>query len=150
MITGPWTSTRVTLPRSKLPLDPTISLHCQWVGLTLYLFSMVISALYFKMKQIAHLHSSTMFLFWGPAPTIKGWTAIVENPGIQRFVGTDVNRILHCFKHARAMISGKKLFLGVPELTVVGHRYTFEGRIPDTENVDKILNWPPCENASEV
>ena len=81
------------------------------------------------------------------------YETLPSNPGIRRFVWehfVDVNRILHRFKHAGATISGKKLFLGVPELTIVGHRCTFLGRIPDSSQVDKIVNWPPCENVSEV
>jgi hypothetical protein len=84
----------------------------------------------------------------------NGWyETIPKNPGIWIFVWehfVDVNRILHCFKHAGATISGKKLFLGVPELTIVGHRCTLEGCIPDGSKVDKIINWPPCETVSDV
>jgi hypothetical protein len=81
------------------------------------------------------------------------YETIADNPGIRRFVWehfVDVNRILHRFKHAGATISGKKLFLGVSELTVVGHRCTPEGRVPDGSKVDKIVNWPPCETVSDV
>ena len=62
----------------------------------------------------------------------------------------DVNCILHQFKHSGATISGKKLFLGVPELTVVGHCYTLVGHVPDESKVNKIVNWPPCETVSDV
>ena len=36
------------------------------------------------------------------------------------------------------------------EITVVGHICTPEGRVPDPSRVDKIVNWGPCKDLSEV
>lgn len=78
---------------------------------------------------------------------------IPGNPGIRRFIWehvVDVNRIMHRIGHAGGTISGKKLFIAVPEVTIVGHRCTYDGRVPEEGKVDKIRNWPRCDNVSEV
>src|SRR3981189_3153060 len=46
--------------------------------------------------------------------------------------------------------SGPKLFVCVPELIVLGHRCTFEGRLPDESKVAAIQKWGPCNSLSEV
>ena len=82
-----------------------------------------------------------------------GYEVLRENPGVRRFVWehlSDVNRILHCLKHAGATIAAKKLFLGKPEIIVVGQRATYEGRVPDKSNIIKIQTWLPCKNVTEV
>jgi transposase InsO family protein len=82
-----------------------------------------------------------------------GYETIPENPGIRRFVWehfTDVNRILHRFKHAGLTVSAKKLFFGVPAVIIVGHKCTYEGRLPEDTQVEKIKNWPRPTNVSEV
>lgn len=48
------------------------------------------------------------------------------------------------------MFSGKKSLLCACEIAVVGHDCTPEGHIPDPMNVDKVANWGPCANLSEV
>jgi hypothetical protein len=78
---------------------------------------------------------------------------IKENPGIRRFVWehlVDVNRILHRFKHAGITISAKKLFIGVPSVIIVGHKCTYEGRVPEEGRIEKIQNWPRPTNVTEV
>jgi len=81
------------------------------------------------------------------------YETISANPGIRRFVWehcVDANRILHWLRHAGATVSASKLFLCVPEVLVVGHLCTYEGRIPDSSKVSKISNWPPCSTKTEV
>ncbi|KZT31267.1 hypothetical protein SISSUDRAFT_995348, partial [Sistotremastrum suecicum HHB10207 ss-3] len=67
------------------------------------------------------------------------------NSGIRRFIYehlTDVNRILHRLAHAGATVSAKKLFICVPEVTILGHTCNFYGRKADNSHVSKIVNWP--------
>jgi hypothetical protein len=81
------------------------------------------------------------------------YETIPGNPGIRRFIWEhfiDVNRILHRLAHAGVTISAKKLFLGVPSVTIVGHKCTYGGRIPEDSRVDKIRNWPRPTNLTEV
>jgi transposase InsO family protein len=81
------------------------------------------------------------------------YETIPGNPGIRRFVWEhflDVNRILHRLAHAGVTVSAKKLFLGVPSVTIVGHKCTYEGRIPEDDRVAKIKNWPRPTNLTEV
>ena len=47
-------------------------------------------------------------------------------------------------------ISAKKLSLCVPEVTILGHRCTQDGQIPDDAHVQKVLKWPDCSNLTEV
>jgi hypothetical protein len=75
------------------------------------------------------------------------------NPRIRRFIWEhclDTNRVLHRLKHAGATVSASKLFICVPEVTVVGQRCTYNGRLPDDSKVSKITHWPPCASKSEV
>jgi hypothetical protein len=43
-----------------------------------------------------------------------------------------------------------KLFLCVPEIFVLGHRCTPEGRLPNELRVSAIWKWGPCQSLSEV
>ncbi|KAF8577301.1 hypothetical protein K439DRAFT_1314560, partial [Ramaria rubella] len=82
-----------------------------------------------------------------------GYEVIPENPGIRKFMWehlNDVNRVFHHMKHAGGTFSGHKLFLGVPEVNIVGHTCNYEGHIPDHSRVSKIKNWPLCQDVSEV
>ena len=53
-------------------------------------------------------------------------------------------------KYCGGTFSGYKSTLCAPEITVLGHRCTYEGRLPDTKRVDAIVNWGPCANLSDV
>jgi len=73
----------------------------------------------------------------GDAETLK------ENPGIQRFIwehAVDVNRVMHRIKQSGATFSTKKLQICLPEVLIVGMKYTPNGRLPDNLKVEKILN----------
>src|ERR1700677_3715939 len=61
-----------------------------------------------------------------------------------------MNRIVQCMKYCGKSFSGPKLFLCVPEIIVLGHRCTYEGRLPDESCVVAIRKWGPCGNLSEV
>ncbi|KAF9538174.1 hypothetical protein CPC08DRAFT_613674, partial [Agrocybe pediades] len=78
---------------------------------------------------------------------------IPENPGIRRFVWEHfqgLNRVIQRIKYAGGTFSGFKSVLCAPEITVLGHRCTYEGRLPDTKRVAVIVNWGPCQTVSDI
>jgi len=78
---------------------------------------------------------------------------IPENLGIRRFVWEhfqDLNRIVQRMKYSGGTFSGTKTTLCAAEITVLGHRCTFNGRLPDDSRVAKIINWGPCKDLSDV
>lgn len=82
-----------------------------------------------------------------------GYETIPENSGIRRFIWEhlyNVNRVLQRVKAYGGTFNGKKSFLCVPEITVVGHKCTYEGRVPDESKVQKIRDWPNCVSVTEV
>jgi hypothetical protein len=78
---------------------------------------------------------------------------IPENPGIRRFVWEhfqDLNQIVQRMKYSRGTFSRMKTTLCAAKITVLGHRCTFNGRLPDDSRVAKIINWGPCKDFSDV
>ena len=78
---------------------------------------------------------------------------IPENNGIRRFVWEhfqDLNRVVQRMKYSGGTFSGYKSFLCAHEITVLGHRCTINGRLPDQSRVDKVINWGPCKDLSDV
>jgi hypothetical protein len=76
-----------------------------------------------------------------------------ENPGIRRFIwehAQDVHRIMHRIKEAGATFSASKIQLCLPEALILGQRCTPEGRLPDDDKVEKILNWPDLTTPKEA
>src|SRR5271156_3382167 len=93
----------------------------------------------------------------GPASRYQGedgtYETIPENSGIRRFVWEHfqgVNRVVQRMKYCGGTFSGPKTILCAEEITVVGHRCTYEGRLPETDRVGVIKRWAPCKNVSEV
>lgn len=85
--------------------------------------------------------------------TTNSFETIPENKGIRKFVWehlNNVNRIIQCIKHAGGTFSALKSHLCVPEALVVRHLCTYERRLPDTARIQKITDWPPCQNLTEV
>ena len=81
------------------------------------------------------------------------YKVIAANLGIRQFIWEhvhDVNRVLQHVKKARGTFSGWKMDLCVPEVVAVGHKYTYEGRYPEVQKVQKILDWPDCTSLTEV
>jgi transposase InsO family protein len=81
------------------------------------------------------------------------YETIPENPGIRRFVwehAVVVNRVLHRLAHAGATISPRKSQVARPEITLVGQRVTYEGRLPDNSRVSKIIKWPIPKNTTHI
>jgi hypothetical protein len=75
------------------------------------------------------------------------------NPGIRRFIWEHlivVNWILQCLQNVGATVSAKKFMLAAPDAVIVGHKCTFEGRIPHEAKVQKIQDWPECTSVMHV
>jgi RNase H-like domain found in reverse transcriptase len=75
------------------------------------------------------------------------------NPGIRWFVWEHFqnhNRVVQRMKYCGGTFSGPKTTLCAEEITVVGHRCTPEGRLPETDRVGVILRWPACPNVSDL
>jgi hypothetical protein len=78
---------------------------------------------------------------------------IPENSGIRRFVWEHfqgLNRIVQRMKYSGGTFSGFKSILCAREITVLGHRCTPEGRLPDVTQIDKISNWGRLRDLSDV
>ena len=61
-----------------------------------------------------------------------------------------LNRVVQRVKYCGGTFSGPKLVLCAEEIIAVGHRCTPQGRLPDPKYVDKITNWGPCKDLSDV
>jgi hypothetical protein len=53
-------------------------------------------------------------------------------------------------KYCGGTFSSYKAMLCASEITVVSHRCTYEGWLLDKLWIEKVLNWGPCKNVSEV
>ncbi|GJE97287.1 polyprotein [Phanerochaete sordida] len=76
-----------------------------------------------------------------------------ENPGIRRFIwehANDVHRIVHRVGHAGGTFAPSKVQLAQEKALIIGHLCTPEGRVPDTQRIDKVLNWPPLKSTKDV
>ena len=76
-----------------------------------------------------------------------------DNSGIRRFIWEyfqGLNRVVQRMKYCHGTFSGYKATLCAEEITVVGHRCTINGRLPDETRVAKVVNWGPCSDLSDV
>jgi len=81
------------------------------------------------------------------------YETIPENAGIRRFVWEHfqgLNRVVEHMKYSGGTFSGYKSALCTREITVLGHRCTPEGRLPDLTKVDKVANWGELFNLTDV
>src|ERR1700742_783028 len=81
------------------------------------------------------------------------YETIPENPGIRRFVWehlTNVCRVLQRMAYCGGTFSGTKSVLCAEEITVVGHRCTYEGRKPEINRVGVITRWGPCKDIHDI
>ena len=81
------------------------------------------------------------------------YEVIDENPGIRKFVWEhfpNLNRVVQRMKYCGGTFSGPKTVLCAAEITVVGHRCTIDGRLPEIDRVGVISRWPPCTNTTDV
>jgi len=93
-----------------------------------------------------------------PVPHAQGedgvWYEVIkENSGIRRFVWehmNNVNRVIQRIKKSGGTFSGWKMDICAPSIVAVGHKCTYEGRLPEDPKVKKIINWPACETLTEV
>ena len=53
-------------------------------------------------------------------------------------------------KYCSGTFSGPKTVLCAEEITVISHRCTLQGRLPDPSCIDKITSWGPCRDLSEM
>ncbi|KAI0054531.1 hypothetical protein BV25DRAFT_1771307, partial [Artomyces pyxidatus] len=82
-----------------------------------------------------------------------GYETHPENPGVRRFIFEhfeNLNRVVQRMKYSGGTFSGFKSLLVAEEIIVVGHRCTYQGRLPDESRIEKILNWGPCKDISDV
>jgi hypothetical protein len=66
---------------------------------------------------------------------------IPKNPGIRRFVWEhfqNMNRVVQHMKYCGGTFSGPKTILCAAEITVVGHKCMYDGRLPETDRVGVI------------
>jgi hypothetical protein len=78
---------------------------------------------------------------------------ILDNPSIRCFVWEHfqgLNRVVQWTKYCGGTYSGVKIVLCTEEITVVGHRCTPHGHLPDPSRINKIIKWGPCRDLSEV
>ena len=83
----------------------------------------------------------------------RTYETIPENTGIRHFVWEhfqNLNRVVQQMKYCRGTFSRPKTTLCAAEITVVGHRCTYDGRLPETDCVGVIKQWLACNNVSEV
>lgn len=93
----------------------------------------------------------------GPAtiyPDAEGNPEVLqENPGIRRFIwehAQDVHRIMHRVGHAGGTFAPNKAQLAREDVVIVGQRCTPEGRLPEPNKIEKIINWPPLKTIRDV
>ena len=80
-------------------------------------------------------------------------STLKENPGIRKFIwehAVDVHRIIHRVSHAGGTFSPTKVQLARQQALIVGHKCTPDGRLPDDQKIEKILNWPTLTTVKEV
>jgi hypothetical protein len=78
---------------------------------------------------------------------------IPDNPGICRFIWEHcivINCILQRLENVGVTVSASKFILAAPTATIVGHKCTFEGRVPEESKVQKIRDWPEPTNHTQV
>jgi hypothetical protein len=78
---------------------------------------------------------------------------IPDNPGIRRFIWEHfqgLNCVVQQTKYCSGTYSEVKMVLCVEEITIIGHRCTPHGCLPDPSHIDKIVKWGPCRDLSEV
>src|SRR5437016_13855014 len=78
---------------------------------------------------------------------------IPENPGIRQFVWEhfqNLNRVVQRMKYCGGTFSGYKTILCAEEITVVGHRCTMKGRMPETDRIGVIERYGALNTQTDV
>ena len=76
-----------------------------------------------------------------------------QNPGIRQYIWEhlkDVHRILHRIGESGGTVSGKKMQLCLPEVEIVGHKCSAQGREPIDTRTKKVTQWPRPMNLKQV
>lgn len=74
-------------------------------------------------------------------------------PGIRRFVMEHISNLDHVladYERAGATVAGLKSSWCKPGIKIVGFVCTEEGRFPDAQKVEKLVQWPACSTLTEV
>jgi hypothetical protein len=61
-----------------------------------------------------------------------------------------INCILQRLENVGTTVSASKFVIVVPTTTIVGHKCTFEGCVPEESKVQKICDWPEPTNHTQV
>ena len=83
----------------------------------------------------------------------SSYETILENPGIRLFIWkhlTVVHKILQCLQNVNAIVSAKKFILVTPDTTIVSHKCTSKDQVLYETKIQKIRDWPECENLTQV
>ena len=91
-------------------------------------------------------------MFWYQRPN-SSYETISENPGIRLFIWkylTIVHKILQCLQNVNAIVSAKKFILATTDATIVSHKCTFKDQVLYETKIQKIRDWPECENLMQV
>jgi len=83
----------------------------------------------------------------------NSFETIPENLSICCFVWEhlqNINHILQHIQHAGGTFSAAKSHICTPSAVIVGHLCTYNGCLPDTAQVQKIVDWPVCKSLTKV
>ena len=93
----------------------------------------------------------------GPATRYIGedgsFETMPENISIHHFIWEHfqgLNRVVQRMKYCHGTFLGHKATLCTLEITVVGHHCTYDSCMAETAQIDKVANWGPCHNLSNV
>ena len=81
------------------------------------------------------------------------YETIPDNPGICCFIWEHlqvIHQILQRLENVDVTVSTKKFILTVPDATIVRHKCIFDGHIPHEAKIQKIHDWPECQNLTQV
>ena len=53
-------------------------------------------------------------------------------------------------KYCGGTFLGPKLYLCIPEITILGHQCNIEGRMADPTRIEAVSKWGPCQNLTDV
>ena len=125
-------------------------------------------------NSVPIFHDDVTYILWDEIPhitvpyiddvQIKGPTSyyrladgsfetVPENPRILCFIWEHfqgLNCVVQRMKYSGGTFSGYKSVLCTCKISVLGHRCTPEGRLPDPSKVDKIEKWRPLHDLSDM
>ena len=107
------------------------------------------------------LHITIPYINYAPIKGLKlhyqlsngVFKTIPDNPTIRHFIWEhlkNLNCIVQHMKYCGGTFSGPKLFLCIPEITVLGHQCNIDRHMADPTRIDVISKWGPCNSPTEV